>query len=47
MEALEKVVYLVEVSTLEMDCSTEFFVEQTIEMIDLMAEDGMKGWKDK
>ena len=47
MEALEQVVDFVEASTLGMDCSTKVFVEHTAEMIGLLAEDDMKGWKAK
>ena len=47
MEALEQVVYFVEASTLGMDCSTEVVVEHTVEMVGLLAEDDMKGWKAK
>ena len=47
MEALEQVVNFFEASTLGMDCSTEVVVECTIEMVSLLAEDDMKGWKAK
>ena len=47
MEALEQVVDFFEASTLGMDCSTEVVVEHTTEMVGLLAEDDMKGWKAK
>ena len=37
----------VEGSTLRMDCSTKVVVEHTVEMVGLLAEDDMKGWKSK
>ena len=47
MEELEQVVDFVEVSTLGIDCSTEVVVEHTAEMVGLLDEDDMKGWKAK
>ena len=47
MEALEHVFDFVEASTLGIGCSTEVFVEHTAEMVGLLAEDDMKGWKPK
>ena len=45
--ALEQVVDFFEASTLGMDCSTEVVVEHIAEMVGLLTEDDMKGWKDK
>ena len=45
MKASEQVVDFFEASTLGMDCSTEVVVEHTAEMVALMAEDDMKGYK--
>ena len=47
MEALEQVVDFFQASTLGMDCSAEVVVENTIEMVGLLAEDDMKGCKAK
>ena len=45
MEELEQVIYFFEATTLGMDCSTKVVVEHTAEMVGLLAEDHMKGWK--
>ena len=47
MEALEQVFDFVEASTIGVDYSTKVVVEHTVEMVGLLAEDGMKGWKAK
>ena len=47
MEALEQVVDFFEASTLGMDYSIEVVVEHTTEMVGLLVEDDMEGWKAK